>query len=541
MDKRKLYVTLEGSQIKKVKLLKREEFGTTYSSLVNKIQQKFKIDGTIRISAKVEKDGLFIEVEEDDEDFEEIVEEALEFKVTQALFQNSMLNQLDASPEKNHEIDSDDNQDEESSCETSIACSTGTQSTSLDLLSMLDTHPKGEEITREYMKNKTLTPQTRITLVNIVCAALVKIHGYYPSPEEKERAARCIIDRFPNLRDKMGKSGHEHFFCKTGGQSGYIQSRLKNIRRHLPKQNQQRPRLGMSGAQYQLTNMENDKGQSTGDLPTIDNDEAKGLADFCRSTPLESKAAILKAMKEFTGNRVNWIKEKSPTMTQIIKEYPQYIEIPEIISQDFQQMFGEETGANFLMKWGQHAKSILEYMKNSRNVKLVELTKEYEGTAKSDELCALYALLGLVHLLPSFNTRKKGKCSREDHIGFFLDFQNIGTSVEDYIRSQQLQTTTRKQPYILALGSRYNVDQYFIAVDGTPIPVSRSACGITTATDLLFKVHFVFNINFAVQLQDFFIYLQVVLYGIGILPGQKVSNRVKEVKVAVESMEKEDD
>lgn len=30
----------------------------------------------------------------------------------------------------------------------------------------------------------------------------------YPSPEEKERAARCIIDRFPNLRDKMGKSGH---------------------------------------------------------------------------------------------------------------------------------------------------------------------------------------------------------------------------------------------------------------------------------------------------------------------------------------------
>lgn len=88
----------------------------------------------------------------------------------------------------------------------------------------------------------------------------------------------------------------------------------------------------MSGAQYQLTNMENDKGQSTGDLPTIDNDKAKGLADFCRSTPLESKAAILKAMKEFTGNRVNWIKEKSPTMTQIIKEYPQYIEIPEILS-----------------------------------------------------------------------------------------------------------------------------------------------------------------------------------------------------------------
>ncbi|PIK39350.1 hypothetical protein BSL78_23814 [Apostichopus japonicus] len=382
------------------------------------------------------------------------------------------------SVQKESEIDSDDNQDEESSCETSIACSTGTQSTSLDLLSMLDTHPKGEEITREYMKNKTLTPQTRITLVNIVCAALVKIHGYYPSPEEKERAARCIIDRFPNLRDKMGKSGHEHFFCKTGGQSGYIQSRLKNIRRHLPKQNQQRPRLGMSGAQYQLTNMENDKEQSTGDLPTIDNDEAKGLADFCRSTPLESKAAILKAMKEFTGNRVNWIKEKSPTMTQIIKEYPQYIEIPEIISQDFQQMFGEETGANFLMKWGQHAKSILEYMKNSRNAKLVELTKEYEGTAKSDELCALYALLGLVHLLPSFNTRKKGKCSREDHNGFFLDFQNIGTSVEDYIRSQQLQTTTRKQPYILALGSRYNVDQYFIAVDGTPIPVSRMPVGL---------------------------------------------------------------
>lgn len=83
MEKRKLYVTLEESQSKKVKLFKPDDIGLTYVSLVNQVQQKFKlVDEKVRISAKVEKDGLFVEIEEDDEDLADIIAEAIELKVT---------------------------------------------------------------------------------------------------------------------------------------------------------------------------------------------------------------------------------------------------------------------------------------------------------------------------------------------------------------------------------------------------------------------------------------------------------------------------
>lgn len=74
-----------------------------------------------------------------------------------------------------------------------------------------------------------------------------------------------------------------------------------------------------------------------GNLPTVNPEKAKELADFCRNAPLESKPVILKVMKEFTGNRISWIKENSPPMVQILKEYPQYLEIPETVSEFYFQ------------------------------------------------------------------------------------------------------------------------------------------------------------------------------------------------------------
>lgn len=522
--KRKLYVTLEESHSKKVKLVKSEELGETYSSLESTFQQKFKIvNAKLKISAKVEKDGLFVELEEDDEDFTDILEEAVEFKVTMCkdpavthLGEPSQVDLNCTSKESSYKaLPTQDIQSDSDSSESSK---------SLDLSLELSKHPGGEEVYNEYKAHNTLTPQTRITLVNIVCAALVKKHGYYPSPDAKHEAANGIIKLFPNLRDKSGKSGYEHFFSTEGGQTGYIQSRLKNIRRHLSKECQQRPR------QTKLTTRRDDNEPLTiQNLPKVTPDKAKELADFCRNAPIGNKAAILRAMKEFTGTRVAWIKDKSPAMSQILKEYPHYLETPEVILQDFEQMFGEEVASNFLMKFVTHSKTILKYVEKSRNPKLAEIQTEYEATSKSDEHCALYGLLALIHLLPSFNTKKKGKCSKEDNVGFFLDKQPIGIDIEDYVQAAE----ERKQPYILATGADLNnIHQYFIVLDGKAIPSPKS---IIYATDMLIKAHFVFNVEYSLQVRDFYIYLQTVIYGIS--PCQKLSNRVKEVKIALESIE----
>lgn len=88
MEKRKLYATLEANKSKKVKLLNREDLGDTYNSLLSKIRQKFKlqISDEVTISARVEEKGMYVEVEEDDDDLSDVLSEARELRVS--LFQD---------------------------------------------------------------------------------------------------------------------------------------------------------------------------------------------------------------------------------------------------------------------------------------------------------------------------------------------------------------------------------------------------------------------------------------------------------------------
>lgn len=67
-------------------------------------------------------------------------------------------------------------------------------------------------------------------------------------------------------------------------------------------------------------------------LPWVESQEARRLADFCKNLPVESQPAVLSTMKRFTGNRIKWIRENSPPFSEILREYPHYLEIPELVS-----------------------------------------------------------------------------------------------------------------------------------------------------------------------------------------------------------------
>lgn len=106
--------------------------------------------------------------------------------------------------------------------------------------------------------------------------------------------------------------------------------------------------------------------------------------------------------------------------------------------------------------------------------------------------------------------------------------------MEEYAKKSQL---SRKQPHLLAIGSNVtDLQQFFVVLDGVALPVSRQACGIVAATDILMKVHYVFNVAYAVQLTDFYTFIQTVVYGIP-PSGQKISNRVKEIRIALQNVE----
>lgn len=80
MEKRKnLCVSLEQTNHKRVKLLKLQG-DETYQSLLCKIKAKFGVteESPVTVSARVEKDGLFVEVDETDE---ETIQDAIEVKI----------------------------------------------------------------------------------------------------------------------------------------------------------------------------------------------------------------------------------------------------------------------------------------------------------------------------------------------------------------------------------------------------------------------------------------------------------------------------
>ncbi|XP_071814095.1 uncharacterized protein [Apostichopus japonicus] len=93
------------------------------------------------------------------------------------------------------------------------------------------------------------------------------------------------------------------------------------------------------------------------------------------------------------------------------------------------------------------------------NSALRDLQFEFEETEKSEELASRYGLFAYVHLLPSFNTRKSRKCSRDDNVRYFIAWQPIGTNVEEYAKKSQL---SRKQPHLLAIGSNVTDLQQFL-------------------------------------------------------------------------------
>lgn len=67
----------------------------------------------------------------------------------------------------------------------------------------------GKEIFSFYEKNKFLSNNLRIKLINATCAELVAMYGGIKVPEKaKHELGHAIITIFPNLKDPVGPTGH---------------------------------------------------------------------------------------------------------------------------------------------------------------------------------------------------------------------------------------------------------------------------------------------------------------------------------------------
>nr|XP_054748407.1 uncharacterized protein LOC129253986 [Lytechinus pictus] len=306
------------------------------------------------------------------------------------------------------------------------------------------------------------------------------------------------------------------------------------MRRSLPREQQRRPRTGKySGLQVKAFKKELKRTFQR--MEEVTSEEEDEIVNFCKRATAESSAEVLEGMGRTFQNRRNWISEKLPKVTDILERYPRFRDTPTVIQQEFKLLLPEAT-AKLISKWEtRFVESILHICKMSRLPKIQALMKDlYHPPSElgdqyepSEGEKSLYAFMGAVYLLPS-NAAKR--TSLADAVQYFLVTRPLGTSVEAFIKEQRKDAKAkRSQPYLLGLGTRRLPVQYFVVIDEQAIPCPGD---ITSSVDVLFKLHYVFNIHYATELQAFYKFLEHFVYEVG-HPRDVIPARAKELMSSI--------
>ncbi|XP_064635519.1 uncharacterized protein LOC135492803 [Lineus longissimus] len=158
---------------------------------------------------------------------------------------------------------------------------------------------------------------------------------------------------------------------------------------------------------------------------------------------------------------------------------------------------------------------IISYAQALAKKPMADLLATYKDGDQS--LCAL---LLLVQVFPPNNSQNKRKamkgevvsnetCSRADADSYLIQFFPVGSDID--VLAKQIDATKYTQPIIIGIGPRIRPVQYFIVVDFQPIQAGST---IIEAFDMLFKVHYVFDVHFAPQLDNFYGLFQTVTYAV---------------------------
>jgi hypothetical protein len=178
-------------------------------------------------------------------------------------------------------------------------------------------------------------------------------------------------------------------------------------------------------------------------------------------------------------------------------------------------------------KWTQ---GILAAARLSHKKDVVELLRDYDSQPHSAELASrdyMYAIIALLHLLPSCNTRQNAKCSAAELINNLITLRLPQTSIDLFLK--QKNDSHHQQPFLLCIDSKDNPCAFYLIVDVKAVCLGD--CGVLKAIDILFKAHYVFWVGYAKPLQFFMEFVQKVIF---MVERTKLSARIRELKSSIE-------
>jgi len=190
---------------------------------------------------------------------------------------------------------------------------------------------------------------------------------------------------------------------------------------------------------------------------------------------------------------------------------------------DFRLHFPDSV-MSFIKDFPKWTPGIIAAARLSHKADLVNLIREYDAQQHSSDLTLrdhTYAILALLHLLPSCNTRQKAKLSSAEMESSLLAHMPQQTSIQLCVDAKK---TKHKQPSLLCLGNKDEAGTFYLILDAKA--VSLGDCGVLRAIDCLFKSHFVYWVAYAKCLALFMEFLQKILYKI---EPSKLSTRVREL------------
>lgn len=119
------------------------------------------------------------------------------------------------------------------------------------------------------------------------------------------------------------------------------------------------------------------------------------------------------------------------------------------------------------------------------------------------------SLLNLIRLLPPATAGpvKHNRLTDEKSARRLIIFKKSGSTNTDLVADYE-----NNAPYVVALGSSKNkIDQYFVVLDRNLIPLSPETT-ILDAVDIVYQLHFIFNIQYDLNLCLFWKFIQYYIY-----------------------------
>ncbi|KAK0153220.1 hypothetical protein N1851_005092 [Merluccius polli] len=223
----------------------------------------------------------------------------------------------------------------------------------------------------------------------------------------------------------------------------------------------------------------------------------------------ENMGPIKTTMEKTFSHHRNWISTQSPTVADIVQQYPCFIDIPSLLDIVFGRLF-DGKAEMFIRR-----SSIIPKLKQISILEkgFVSSLLDQTENQNDDELC--HSMLQvLTHLLPPTASGRGAaastRCSMKSAMSYLLDFVPHGTSIPSLCNSNEGSLRTH-QPQLVCIGHLNSQARQFIIVvrsDKVAIPLHDDS--LTCALDKLFTFFWVFNVACPTQLASFFIFLEYI-------------------------------